>query len=262
MASIDHLLRVRCAVMTGSPLQDCKQLERLYVRPEFDGPFTFKVLGPTSLTSLRHLSICADLGDIPWSNLTIPALESLTMDHDYPSRHQSDALHQFLERCPSLRLLQLGLTALESNPAGSEVEPLFNQFSSTTIHTLQLELSWLCQNIYPLLSLLTVHQLKKQFPGLCHIHVCIADIIDPDTHIGFGDAIAQATFALGNDIEQCHAVGGMPSSLQMVHLHTGSSHKHLISQVSRTSSRLRVTSTPLRFDWDGENYFPFDQIIE
>ncbi|KAH8818960.1 hypothetical protein DL96DRAFT_1820311 [Flagelloscypha sp. PMI_526] len=236
-------------------LKNCEHLERLYLVPGRFA-FAFRVLTPISLPYLQHLSIHSEWADIPWSNLTMPALESLTMGYEYWLPPESDEFRQFLERCSRLRLIQIHLLAIESNPNSLEVEPLFDLFSSSTACTLQLSLPRSCHNLQPLLPFLTVHHLKKQFPTLCHIHIGMMDLETSHSSSACNeDAVAHAIFSLSNEIEQYQSVSTAQSSLQMIHFHTSPSHKDQLSPIYPTSSHLRVTSTPMIFDWRGEFHF-------
>ncbi|KAH8818959.1 hypothetical protein DL96DRAFT_1820310 [Flagelloscypha sp. PMI_526] len=247
----------QCITMVDSPLKNCKRLERLYVEAGVGG-FAFQVPNPISLAEMWYLSICSEPADIPWSNLTMPALECLTMDHRYPFHQQPDDLHRFLERCPRLHLLQIRLCSLESNFTSLEAEALLNPFSSPTVRTLQLTLPWPCKHIQPLLSFLTVHQLMKQFPALHHIHISLGELRLTQSPSGAEDAVVQAIFALSHDIERHYSTCNAQLPLQMVHLHTISPHDDILSQNYLTSPHLRVTSTPLEFERDGEVHFPFN----
>ncbi|KAH8818918.1 hypothetical protein DL96DRAFT_375630 [Flagelloscypha sp. PMI_526] len=237
------------STMNDTTLENCKDIERFYFYPS---EFLSDRLGSISVASLKHLSVWCDDTIFSWSDCTMPSLESLTLDYNYAKLPEPDNVRQFLEQCPSLHLLQIhfsqlgrGRGNLEANP-----EPLFELFSSTTVRTLQLKVSRMCNNIHPLPSFLTVNQLKKQFPALCHIHVDVDEAMGPTR-----DVIIRTTFALSNEVERCHSIRDTSPALQLICLHTSPSHKLQLTGIYPTSSYLRMLSIPLELESE-KNLFP------
>ncbi|KAH8818919.1 hypothetical protein DL96DRAFT_375643 [Flagelloscypha sp. PMI_526] len=244
------------AGLVNTILKRCIRLERLYVQLDDSslGP-----VDPVLLADLRHLTICHDFENFPWSSLTTPGLESFALADNYLCLPQSDEIRQFFERCSNLHLFQIRPSIL------GNAEPFFEMFSSTTVRTLQLEVFMFSRDIQPLLSFLTLQQLKKQLPALQQVHVDITELEYPsrdDRVESTGDVIIHTLLALNTDIEQHPPIYGAPSSLQMIHLHTTSFHDNLLSVMNSGASHLRVTSIPLKLNSQGQFHFPIGHLFD
>ncbi|KAH8818920.1 hypothetical protein DL96DRAFT_375652 [Flagelloscypha sp. PMI_526] len=246
-----------CVGMVDLIFKNCKHLERLHIDPGPGNP-SLGAPAPIYLEGLRHLGVCSNPANFPWPSLTVPALEILTIDNKYLLVPQSDALRQFLERCSRLQLLQIRLFQLNRKPTSMDLAPLFETVFSTTVRILQFQLSTWNKHLISFLSRLTLHRLKKQFPALHQIHIDVTPIMSrnlcEDTSIG--DAIIHTLLTLSNDIEQCCSNDGAPYPLQMIYLHTSSSH----SETNITAPHLQVTTTRLNIDTEGENLFPIGHL--
>ncbi|KAH8824786.1 hypothetical protein DL96DRAFT_1817435 [Flagelloscypha sp. PMI_526] len=227
-------------------IQACRSLERLYIdMVGYVAPFDIDQV--TNFSSLRHLSIRYPLELVPFAFLNLSALDSIAVfftDDDLP---QEQVSVEFFERCSNLSILQINFDEVESPN-----DTLFTTiFRSSTVRTLKLKLTRVLgldgRIISRVLRCLTINHLTEAFSALEEVHI---DVISAwaDDHALPIESVAFAALRLASpDAQQ--------PSLRSVCLHIPETLIEPLSHVLGSSSRLRVSSTPLDFDDRGINYF-------